>query len=119
MILSVCIALFITNGSQSDLLLCPLRAAETQALLGSGSSAATTPLTGGGKGEFGPRKPRPWFLRPTQTIKDVGFMVLPKRSVYKKAHSVYLAWWDDRANSNLGQLWTRGSREKLRLLPQA
>lgn len=30
MILSVCIALFIANGSQSDLLSCPLRAAETQ-----------------------------------------------------------------------------------------
>lgn len=101
MILSVCIALFITNGSQSDLLSCPPRAAETQALLGSSSRAATTPLTGGGKGEFGPGKPCPWFLRPSQNRKDVGFMVLPKRSVYKKVLSVYLAWWDDRAKSDL------------------
>lgn len=52
MILSVCIALFITNGSQSDLLSCPPRAAETQALLGSSSRAATTLLTGRGKGNL-------------------------------------------------------------------
>lgn len=52
MILSVCIALFITHGSQSDLLSCPLRAAETQALLGISSRAATTPLTGGGRGNL-------------------------------------------------------------------
>lgn len=111
MILSVCIALFITNGSQSDLLSCPLRAAETQALLGSSSRAATTPRTGRGKGEFGPRKPHLWFLRPLQTSKDVGFMVPPNGFVYKKVRSVYLALWDDRANSDLGQVWTRGSRK--------
>lgn len=119
MILSVCIALFITNGSQSDLLSCPPRAAETQALLGSSSRTPTTPLTGREKGEFGPRKSRLWVLRPLQTSKDVGLMVLPKTSTCKKVLSVYLAWWDDRTNSDLGQVWTRGSREKQRLQPQA
>lgn len=75
MILSVCIALFIINSPQSDFLSCPLRAAETQAVVGSSSStAATTLLIGERQGEFGPR--------PSQTSRDVGFLVLPKRSVY-------------------------------------
>jgi len=119
MILSVCIALFITNSSQSDLLSCPPRAAETRALLGSSSRAATTPRRGRGKGEFGPSKPHPWFLRPWQTSKVVGFMALPKRCVYKNVCSIYLAWWDDRENSDLGQVWIRVSQEKQQLQPQA
>lgn len=71
MILSVCIALFITNGFQSDLLSCPPRDAETQALLGSGSRAATTQVEERGSldeenhilGPSDPRKPaRMWDL---------------------------------------------------------
>lgn len=83
MILSVCIALFIINRSQSDLLSFPLKAAETQALVASSSSkAATTLFIGERKGELGSRKSHPWFLRASQTSTDVGFLVLPQRSVY-------------------------------------
>lgn len=41
--------------------------------MGSGGEAAPTPLLGGRKGQFGPKKARPWLLGPSQMRKERGF----------------------------------------------
>lgn len=106
MILSVCIALFIINSPQSDLLSCPPRAADKQALAGSSSSsrAATIPFIGERKGEFGPRK----SLVPQTLTNQQGCGIFgPTQKICVLASAPCLS--DDRANSDLVQVGIRSS----------